>query len=79
MGLLTEDVAVWLYLHPGLRGRLQAVFMPAIPAAFSTCCAVYRRTYRRVMQQNHKFYQRFPMDVENVQARAASQQQHVGG
>jgi hypothetical protein len=29
---------------------------------------VYRRTYRRTLQQNEKFYQRFPMDVERAQA-----------
>lgn len=29
--------------------------------------AVYRRTYRRCLAQNAKFYQRFPMDVERAQ------------
>ena len=35
----------------------------------SPCCAVYRRTFRRCLAQNKKFYQRFPMDVERVQVR----------
>jgi hypothetical protein len=33
--------------------------------------AVYRRTFRRCLRQNEKFYQRFPTDEETAQVRRA--------
>jgi len=39
---------------------------PLSPAA---SLPVYRRTFRRVLRQNEKFYQRFPTDVEAAQVR----------
>ena len=38
-----------------------------LPPAVPPRPAVYRRTYRRVLAQNAKYYQRFPMDVERIQ------------
>ncbi|EFN50920.1 hypothetical protein CHLNCDRAFT_141711 [Chlorella variabilis] len=58
--------ATYLSLAP--EGLVEVLITGGIPPGIAQpCCAddVYRRTYRRVMQQNHKFYQRFPMDVEN--------------
>lgn len=46
-----------------------AIVMRASPLLFA---AVYRRTFRRCLQQNDKFYQRFPMDVERAQASSRS-------
>ncbi|KAL4859014.1 Proton/sulfate cotransporter 2 [Chlorella vulgaris] len=57
--------ATYLSLAP--EGLVEALITGGIPPGITQpCCAddVYRRTFRRAIQQNGKFYQRFPMDVE---------------
>lgn len=47
--------------------QLRFTVTPTPPRHPAVALAVYRRTFRRCLQQNAKFYQRFPMDVEAAQ------------
>lgn len=58
------------YLSMAPEGLVEVLMTGGIPPGVEqACCAedVYRRTFRRCLRQNEKFYQRFPMDVERAQ------------
>ncbi|KAL4424352.1 hypothetical protein ABPG75_001653 [Micractinium tetrahymenae] len=60
--------ATYLSLAP--EGLVEVLMTGGIPPGIAQPCSaedVYRRTFRRCLQQNEKFYQRFPMDVERAQ------------
>ncbi|PSC70862.1 Proline iminopeptidase [Micractinium conductrix] len=60
--------ATYLSLAP--EGLVEVLMTGGIPPGIDQPCSaedVYRRTFRRCLAQNKKFYQRFPMDVERVQ------------
>ncbi|KAI7844714.1 hypothetical protein COHA_001802 [Chlorella ohadii] len=60
--------ATYLSLAP--EGLLEVLITGGLPPGIHQPCSaddVYRRTFRRVLRQNEKFYQRFPTDVEAAQ------------
>lgn len=58
------------YLSFAPEGLSEVMMTGGLPPQVDAACsaeAVYTATYRRVLAQNAKFYQRFPMDVERAQ------------
>ncbi len=54
------------YLSIAPFGLREAFVTGGIPPALRTAEEVYRATYRRVMDKNRLYYQRYPEDVERV-------------
>jgi pimeloyl-ACP methyl ester carboxylesterase len=60
--------ATYLSLAP--EGLVEVLITGGLPPGINQPCSaedVYRRTFRRCLRQNEKFYQRFPTDVETAQ------------
>jgi pimeloyl-ACP methyl ester carboxylesterase len=63
----------------GLAEVLIAGGLPPLPAAACSAEAVYAATFRRVLAQNRKFYDRFPGDVARVRRVVAHLRSLPGG
>lgn len=64
------------YLSVVPNSLREALFTGGLPPLALSADEVYRATYRRVIEQNRRFYERYPGDVERIHEIVASLSSH---
>lgn len=64
------------YLSAAPQGLREVIITGGLPALTRHVDDVYRATYRRVLEKNRLYYERYPEDVAHVQAIVRALQEH---